>query len=180
MTFVALYVFPFQVRILNPIEETKLTRKRSNGLTKTTSPFSPNPVATGFMLPSKLSKSGVMINLNAISSITFDKENHTATLGGGILTGDVPNAAHANGVHIMTGVCNKVGLIPAYIGGGLGNLMGLCGLGVDNTVEAILLTASGEKVTVSKNENSELWWGLRGAGGNFGVVSRLTVKSYEL
>lgn len=120
-----------------------------------------------------------MINLNALSSITFDKENNTATMGGGILTGDALNAAHANGVHIMTGVCNTVGLIPAYIGGGLGNLLGMCGLGVDNMVEATLITASGDRITVSKNENPELWWGLRGAGGNFGVVSKLKVKSYK-
>lgn len=120
-----------------------------------------------------------MINISALSSITFDKESHTATMGGGILTGDALDAAHANGVHIMAGVCNTVGLIPAYIGGGLGNLLGMYGLGVDNMVEATLITASGDKITVSKNENSELWWGLRGAGGNFGVVSKLTVRSYE-
>ncbi|CAG8978427.1 hypothetical protein HYALB_00013245 [Hymenoscyphus albidus] len=79
----------------------------------------------------------------------------------------------------MTGVCNTVGLIPAIIGGGLGNMMGMCGLGVDNMLSATVITASGEKINVSKDENSELWWGLRGAGGNFGVVSSLTVKSYE-
>jgi len=68
--------------------------------------------------------------------------------------------------------------VPALLGGGMGNQVSLYGLGVDNMVSARLVTAQGEVVVVNESENEELWWGLRGAGVNFGIVSELTVKAY--
>jgi len=78
----------------------------------------------------------------------------------------------------MTGVCNSVGLIPAIIGGGMGNQMSLYGMGVDNMLSARLVLATGDVVTVSASSEPELWWGLRGAGTNFGIVTELAVKAY--
>lgn len=88
-------------------------------------------------------------------------------------------AAHAANAHIVTGVCNSVGVVSALLGGGLGNLIALYGLGVDNILAARLITATGDLLTVSKDENADLFWGLRGAGHNFGIVSSLTVRAHE-
>lgn len=60
----------------------------------------------------------------------------------------------------------------------MGNLISLYGLGVDNMVSCRLVTATGEVITANSEENSDLWWGMRGAGHNFGIVSELTVKAY--
>jgi FAD/FMN-containing dehydrogenase len=69
-------------------------------------------------------------------------------------------------------------VIGAALGGGLGRLQGKYGLTVDNMVSARLVTAQGICITVSATENPDLWWGLRGAGHNFGIVSSLTMKIY--
>ncbi len=125
----------------------------------------------------------MIINLRALNTVTVKlepgAEEGTATITAGTLTSEVVEAAHAADAHIMTGVCNTVGVVSALIGGGLGNLVSLYGLGVDNMLSARLITASGDIVTVSEKENAELWWGLRGAGHNFGIVSELTVKAYK-
>jgi len=79
----------------------------------------------------------------------------------------------------VAGVCNTVGVIPALLGGGMGNMISLYGLGVDQILSARLVLASGEVVTCSLDENPDLFWGIRGAGHNFGIVSELKVKAYE-
>jgi hypothetical protein len=107
-----------------------------------------------------------------------DLASGTATIAAGALTREVLDAAHTAKAHIVTGVCDTVGVIGATLGGGVGNIISLYGLGVDNMVSARLVLASGEIVVVSSTQNPDLWWGLRGAGHNFGIVSELTVKSY--
>lgn len=102
----------------------------------------------------------------------------TAKISAGTLTNEVLDAAAEAKVHIMTGVCNTVGIIPALLGGGMGMQASLYGMGVDNILSARLATADGKVVTVSAEENKELFWGLRGAGHNFGIVSELTVKAH--
>jgi hypothetical protein len=94
------------------------------------------------------------------------------------LTKEGLDAAHAAKAHIVTGVCDTVGFIGATLGGCVGHTISLYGLGVDNMVSARLVVASGEIIIVSSTQNPDLWWGLRGAGHNFGIVSELTVKSY--
>jgi len=127
---------------------------------------------------STLTSSGIIINLRTLNKVSIDLPSGTATLAAGVLTGEVLSAAQEAGAHIVTGVCNTVGVVSALLGGGLGNLISLYGLGVDNMLSARLITANGGVVQVSADENSELWWGLRGAGHNFGIVSQLTVKAY--
>jgi hypothetical protein len=79
---------------------------------------------------------------------------------------------------LVVGICDTVGAIGALLGGGLGSLIGLYGLGIDNFVSARLVTSTGEIINVSAQENADLWWGLRGAGHNFGIVTQLTVKAH--
>ncbi|PVH69254.1 FAD-binding domain-containing protein [Cadophora sp. DSE1049] len=128
---------------------------------------------------SALSQAGIVINLRFMNKVTVDLANSKATISAGAITSEVLTAAHAAGAHVATGQCNAVGAITAYLGGGLGNQKAMYGLGVDNMLEARLVTATGDVVVVSEMENKELWWGLRGAGHNFGIVSQLTVKAYE-
>ncbi|KAH8648173.1 hypothetical protein BGZ60DRAFT_552959 [Tricladium varicosporioides] len=125
-----------------------------------------------------LQNNGIIINLRALNTVNVDLANGTARVGGGTITREVIEAAHAAKAHVMTGVCNTVGIVSALMGGGMGNLISLYGLGVDNMVSCRLVTATGEVISVSEEENSDLWWGMRGAGHNFGIVSELTVKAY--
>jgi hypothetical protein len=121
----------------------------------------------------------IIINLRQLNTVTISKTTNTAILSAGVTTEEVVAAAQAAKKHILTGVCNSVGVISSYLGGGIGDLSALYGLGVDNMISARLITASGEVITVSKDENSDLWWGLRGAGHNFGIVSEMVVKTHE-
>ena len=123
-------------------------------------------------------KDHLILNLRALNTVTVSLSENKATIGGGAITNEVIDAAYAAKAHVVTGVCNSVGVVSALIGGGLGNLGSLYGLGVDNILSARLVTATGTVVTCSASENQELFWGLRGAGHQFGVVSELTVKAY--
>jgi hypothetical protein len=131
-----------------------------------------------------------MAGLNAV---TFTKDKKQATIGGGAIIGDVIPAANAAGAMVITGNCNCVGAVGALLGGGYGmyqsavttdkanriagNLMGEVGFGVDNIISLRVVLASGELVTVSKTSNPDLFWAMRGAGPNFGIVISVTVNS---
>ena len=78
----------------------------------------------------------------------------------------------------MLGSCNSVGAIGFFLGGGISRLQANYGLRIDNMISERLITAQGNCITVSATENPDLWWGLRGAGHNFGIVSELTVKAH--
>lgn len=78
-----------------------------------------------------------------------------------------------------TGGCDCVGLLGATLGGGHGRLQGLHGLMIDNLLSAELTIATGETITVSNTSNPELFWGLRGAGQNFGIITEATYRIYD-
>ena len=84
----------------------------------------------------------------------------------------------ANEKATVVGTCNTVGAIAPMLGGGLGNLISLYGLACDNMLSARVVTAAGHAVNVSPTENADLWYGLRGAGHNFGIVTEVTVKAH--
>jgi hypothetical protein len=132
-----------------------------------------------FSISKLAGKERIIINLRAMNGVMVDLENGRATASAGALTKEFVDAAHAADAHEVIGVCNSVGIIPALLRGGLGNFISLYGLGVDNILSARLVTAEGKVATVSEMENRRLFWGLRGAGHKFGVVSELTVKAYE-
>ena len=130
-------------------------------------------------IPKLASKQHLIINLRPMNTVTVSLPSGTAKIQGGALTNEVVNAAHGAKAHIVTGVCNGVGIVSALLGGGLGNLVSLYGLGVDNILSARLITSTGSVLNVSKDENEDLFWGVRGAGHQFGIVSELTVKAYK-
>ncbi|KAI5820545.1 hypothetical protein BZA77DRAFT_301038 [Pyronema omphalodes] len=123
-------------------------------------------------------KNGIQISLRNFKNITVDKEHNTVTYGGGVVVGEIITELFNYGKRTSTGNCDCVGL-GAGLGGGHGKLQGLHGLHSDNILSAQLVTADGELITVSAEEHEDLFWGLRGAGHNFGVVVQVKMRIYD-
>ncbi|KAJ2991370.1 hypothetical protein NUW58_g2537 [Xylaria curta] len=114
---------------------------------------------------------GININLQNFNTVTVDAVNNRMTLGPGATLGAMVTEVFAAGKEIQTGNSWCPGGIGVTLGGGIGMLMGLHGLMIDDLQSVELLTASGETVTASKDENEDLFWGIRGAGQTFGIVT---------
>ncbi|WQF86757.1 Putative berberine/berberine, FAD-binding domain, PCMH-type, FAD-binding, type PCMH, subdomain 1 [Colletotrichum destructivum] len=121
---------------------------------------------------------GVLINLAALNAVTFSNSKTEATIGGGAIIGETIQAANEAGVLVQTGNCNCVGTLGAILGGGYGNIMGEVGFGVDNILSLRVVVASGEILTVSPTSHPDLFWALRGAGPNFGIVTSAKVRAW--
>ena len=121
----------------------------------------------------------MIINLRGIRQISFNPSKTQVTIQGGAIVSEVVDAAYANGAQVLTGNCNCVGTLGAALGGGYSRLMGLYGLGVDNIISLNLVTAFGTTITVEPKD-TDLWWALRGAGPNFGIVTSAVLKSYPV
>lgn len=116
----------------------------------------------------------------ALHQFTLSSNKRSATIGGGSLINQTIDAAYAAEVFVETGNCNCVGTLGAILGGGYGNLMGLYGLGVDNVESLNVVLADGKLHAVTAESNPDLFWALRGAGPNFGIVTSATVKAYPV
>jgi hypothetical protein len=114
---------------------------------------------------------GVMIDLSLMKAISVEPAARTARAAGGVLWGELDRATQAAGLATTGGVISDTGIAGLTLGGGLGHLMRKCGLTVDNLVGVELVTAAGERVRASADSEPELFWGLRGGGGNFGVAT---------
>lgn len=123
-----------------------------------------------------MNNNGVIINLAGLNQVTFSADKTQATIGGGVSINSTIRAADAAGALVLTGNCNCVGALGAYLGGGYGNLMGIAGMGVDQIISVRLVTADGKIQTVSAS-NTDLFWAIRGAGPNFGIVTSAIVKA---
>ncbi len=121
-----------------------------------------------------------MISLQQLNKVIVAEDKKTAVIGGGANVKETVDAAEAAGVMIMTGNCNGVGTLGSFLGGGLGATMGMFGYGVDSMLDMRVVTADGELRTVSETKEPDLWWAMRGAGPNFGIVASATVKAYEM
>jgi FAD/FMN-containing dehydrogenase len=113
---------------------------------------------------------GMVIDLSSLKTIKINKETETALVGGGCLLREVDAATHEIGMAVPLGFFGGTGIGGLTLGGGLGYLTRQYGLTIDNLVEADVVLASGELVKASASENADLFWALRGGGGNFGVV----------
>jgi FAD/FMN-containing dehydrogenase len=94
--------------------------------------------------------------------------------------GGFNHATHAFGLATTGGIISTTGITGLTLGGGIGYLSRACGLSIDNLISADVVTADGKFVTASERENEDLFWGLRGGGGNFGVVTSLEYRLHEV
>jgi FAD/FMN-containing dehydrogenase len=120
---------------------------------------------------------GVVIDLSPMQRIFVDPERRAARAEGGVKWGEFDAATQDHGLATTGGVIPSTGIAGLTLGGGLGFLMRRFGLACDNLISAQVVTADGELLTASEEENPDLFWGLRGAGTNFGVV---TTFEYQL
>jgi FAD/FMN-containing dehydrogenase len=127
-----------------------------------------------------VTEGGVMIDLTEMKGITVDPERRTATAGGGVRWGELDAATGAQGLAVTGGVVSTTGIAGLTLGGGLGWLMAKYGLAADNLQAAELVTASGEVLQVDAATHPDLFWALRGGGGNFGVVTAFTYRLHPL
>jgi FAD/FMN-containing dehydrogenase len=124
---------------------------------------------------------GVIIDLRSLSHVSFSSAERTeATVQAGATTKQVTDAAYAHDARLATGTCNSVGYFGALLGGGVGRTMGLYGPGVDQLLSARLVTHTGEPIDVDEKHNPDLFWAIRGAGPNFGIVTSAKVKAYPI
>jgi FAD/FMN-containing dehydrogenase len=114
---------------------------------------------------------GIVIDLRRIGDVEVDLATQTATAGGGALLGRLDEASLAVGLVCPVGVVSHTGVAGLTLGGGMGRLQRKLGLTIDSLLEVELVTADGRLVRASADENPELFWGLRGAGPNFGVAT---------
>jgi FAD/FMN-containing dehydrogenase len=119
---------------------------------------------------------GLVIDLGLIKYTRVDPAARTVTVGGGCTWGDVDHATHAFGLATPSGIISTTGVGGLTLGGGIGHLTRKCGLTIDNIISADLVLADGSFVKANADENSDLFWAIRGGGGNFGVVTSFTFR----
>ena len=123
---------------------------------------------------------GLVIDLSRMNRVTVDSASRTARAEGGSQLADLDTATQTHGLATTTGVNSDTGLIGLTLGGGIGRLGRKHGLSCDNMLSAEVVTADGRVLNASENENADLFWGLRGGGGNFGIVTAITYRLYPL
>lgn len=129
---------------------------------------------------SAVCEGGLMIDLGLLRGVTVDVKNKTATVQGGALLGDVDHETQRFGLAVTLGINSTTGVAGLALGGGYGWMSRAYGHTVDNMISADIVTANGDFLTVSAEENSDLFWAIRGGSGNFGIVTRFTFKLHAI
>jgi hypothetical protein len=122
---------------------------------------------------------GLMIDLSPMKGIHVDRVNNTVRVEPGCTSGDVDHATHAFGLAVPFGIVSTTGVAGLTLGGGTGYLTRSYGLTVDNLLEADVVLADGSFVTASPRQHADLFWALRGGGGNFGVATSFLFQAHS-
>jgi len=127
-----------------------------------------------------LCNEGLVIDLSGIKFVRVDTSNNTVRVGGGNLWGEVDHATHPFGLAVPAGIISTTGVGGLTLGGGVGHLSRKYGLTIDNLLEADMVLADGSIVTVNENQNKDLFWAIRGGGGNFGIVTSFKFQAHPI
>ena len=123
---------------------------------------------------------GLMIDLSPMKGIQVDPQRRTARAQPGLTLGEFDRHTQANGLATTMGIASEVGIAGLTLGGGYGWLAGRYGLACDNLLSVALVTAEGKHVSASEGENAELFWGVRGGGANFGVITSFEYRLHTV
>ena len=123
---------------------------------------------------------GIVIDLSRMNGARVDAEKRTAWVNGGALLGELDREAQAVGLVCPVGVVSHTGVAGLTLGGGMGRLQRKHGLTIDNLLSVDLVTVDGRQLRASEEENPDLFWGLRGAGANFGIATAFEFRLHEL
>jgi FAD binding domain/Berberine and berberine like len=123
---------------------------------------------------------GMVIDLSLMNGIRVDPVARTARVQAGVLLGELDRATQAFGLAVTSGIVTHTGVAGLTLGGGIGWIMRKYGLTIDNLLSVDIVTASGELLKVSETHNSDLFWGVRGGGGNFGIVTEFEFRLHAL
>lgn len=127
-----------------------------------------------------LCNDGLVIDLAGLKSVEVDTSNNTVKVGGGNLWQEVDQATHPFGLAVPAGIISTTGVGGLTLGGGVGYLSRKYGLTIDNLLEADMVLADGSFVTVNKDQNTDLFWAIRGGGGNFGIVTSFKFQAHPV
>jgi FAD binding domain-containing protein/berberine-like enzyme len=122
----------------------------------------------------------LLVDLGAMKGVRVDPETRTARVQAGVLLGELDRETQQFGLAVPSGIVTHTGVAGLTLGGGIGWIMRKHGLSVDQLVSVDVVTADGELVTASADANADLFWGVRGGGGNFGIVTEFEFNCVEL
>ena len=134
----------------------------------------------GSVLGQSICEGGIVIDLSPMKEVVINQNRSTVRVGGGLLTQELVAAVSPHGLAPVLGICPAVGVAGLTLGGGLGWLSGKYGAACDNLLSAEIITADGRILTASAEENLDLFWGISGGGGNFGIATALEFRLHPV